>query len=399
MIGIKEQNFGLEFEFTGITRKEAADIIAQYFNSYADHQGGCYDKYEIEDNQNRYWTVVYDSSIIAQYGDDRSNPISHYKCELVTPICQYEDIKDIQGVLRALRCGGAKTGATCGIHIHIDGANHDARSIKNLVNIIASKEDVLEKAFNINPNRRVYCEKTDINFLEKINIIRNPNLSEIQDAWYNDRPTRSSNHYDSSRYRILNLHSYFGRNKTIEFRCFNSVNHAGKVKSYIQFCLAASAQAINQRSARYLPMDRTNDKYTFRTWLLRMQLIGDEYKTCRLHLLSNLEGTPDYKDREAAMERRRQMAQELAVRVEEARQESENPESFTIEQLPREVTNESGNQAMSLREQLDTFLESIDADETITLAERNQILSILNRAPANANQQPVVIQEQRRSRR
>ena len=55
-------------------------------------------------------------------------------------------------------------------------------------------------------------------------------------------------------------------------------------------CLVISAQALNQRCASRLKTYSTNEKYTFRTWLLRLGLIGDEFKTARLHLLEHLEG-------------------------------------------------------------------------------------------------------------
>lgn len=32
------------------------------------------------------------------------------------------------------------------------------------------------------------------------------------------------------------------------------------------------------------------EKYAFRCWMLRLGLIGDEFKTCRHHLLKNLTG-------------------------------------------------------------------------------------------------------------
>jgi len=51
-----------------------------------------------------------------------------------------------------------------------------------------------------------------------------------------------------------------------------------------------SHQAITQRAASSRKTESTNEKFTFRTWLLRLGLIGDEFKTARLHLLANLEG-------------------------------------------------------------------------------------------------------------
>ena len=40
MIGIKNQQFGVEIEFTGITRREAATALADYFHTAAVYMGG-----------------------------------------------------------------------------------------------------------------------------------------------------------------------------------------------------------------------------------------------------------------------------------------------------------------------------------------------------------------------
>ncbi len=63
------------------------------------------------------------------------------------------------------------------------------------------------------------------------------------------------------------------------------------MRANITLALAISAQAINQRSTQ---MKKTliseNPAFTFRTFLLRLGLIGDEYKNVRKHLLANLDG-------------------------------------------------------------------------------------------------------------
>ena len=104
------------------------------------------------------------------------------------------------------------------------------------------------------------------------------------------RQDGSHNHYDSTRYYALNLHAVFSKG-TLEWRCFESTLHAGKVRANITLALAISAQAINQRSTQ---MKKTpiseNPAFTFRTFLLRLGLIGEEYKNVRKHLLANLEG-------------------------------------------------------------------------------------------------------------
>jgi len=108
----------------------------------------------------------------------------------------------------------------------------------------------------------------------------------------------------------VNLHSVFQKG-TVEFRLFNStVEHAGKIKVYIQLCLAITAQALNQRCASRIKTQTTNEAYTFRTWLLRMGMIGPEFATARKHLLANLEGGIAWRDpAQAERQRERLLAQ------------------------------------------------------------------------------------------
>mgnify|MGYP000509021419 FL=1 len=64
-----------------------------------------------------------------------------YKTEMVSPICRYEDIETIQELVRKLREAGALANSSCGIHVHIDASPFDARTLRNITNIMAAKED------------------------------------------------------------------------------------------------------------------------------------------------------------------------------------------------------------------------------------------------------------------
>lgn len=46
---MKNQRFGIEIEMTGLTRKEASEIIALHFSSLSVHEGGGYDTYSVSD--------------------------------------------------------------------------------------------------------------------------------------------------------------------------------------------------------------------------------------------------------------------------------------------------------------------------------------------------------------
>jgi hypothetical protein len=280
---IQNQTFGFEFEFGGMTRIKAAHIIAEHFGTTRYTRGT---EAEAFDTQNRKWKVVYDSSVNAQGGE---------QCEMVTPILNYTDIEDLQEIIRKLRKAGAKVDQSCGIHIHVGADKHDAKSLKNLMNIFYSKQDMIYKACEVLPYRESkYTKKLSSALIYKIGNQKPKTLKEVGDIWYEGYGRRESK-YNSSRYHGLNLHNvWYGQ--TVEFRIFNSTTHAGKAKAYIQFCLAISAQAINSKSAQSKPTTSTNEKYTFRTWLLRLGLIGDEFKTARTHLLANLEGNTAWRN-------------------------------------------------------------------------------------------------------
>ena len=114
---------------------------------------------------------------------------------------------------------------------------------------------------------------------------------------------------------------------------FNSTLHAGEVKSYIQLCLAISHQALVQRGASRIKRQSENEKYTFRTWLLRLGLIGDEFKTARMHLLKNLEGNIAWRDPAQAEAQKARLAAKRQAELEaEEQQTAEEPTAEPDEQ-------------------------------------------------------------------
>ena len=140
---MKTQRFGIEIEMTGLTRSAAAKIIAGHFGTSAVHIGGGYDTYTVRDNDDRQWKLVSDASIRCE-SRNGENASKLYSVEFVSPICHYEDIETIQELVRKLRLGGAKVNSSCGIHVHVDASTHNAKTLRNIVNIMASKEDLLD---------------------------------------------------------------------------------------------------------------------------------------------------------------------------------------------------------------------------------------------------------------
>jgi hypothetical protein len=297
--------FGIEIETIGQTREVVAHAIQSVVGGEVRHVGTpfCYDPWKVTDRRGRAWQVMADASLSAS---------KNYQAEIVSPILHYEDIAELQEIVRAVRAAGGRTDSSCGIHIHCDGARFDARAVTNLVKIFHKQESLIERALGICPNRlNTFCKSIDPNFLERLEKDRPRTMEELNRAWYGYHCPQPQ-HYDRSRYHALNIHSLFFRG-TIEYRCFNGTLHAGKIKAYIQFVLALSAKALKAKSAnsKRREFNPATAKYDFRTFLLSLGLIGDEFKTARFHLLSLLEGSAAWKH--GRPERRNDQPSETAV--------------------------------------------------------------------------------------
>lgn len=281
--------FGIEIETVGQTRERVAHAIQQVVGGTVHHVGTpfCYDPWHVTDARGRTWKVMADASLSAA---------KHLQSEVVSPILDYEDLAELQQVVRAVRGAGAKVDSTCGIHVHVDAARFDAGALRNLVKIVNKQERLIEHALGISEARRArWCRGIDQAFLEKIEKQRPRNLEDMNRAWYgyhNAAPT----HYDSSRYHGVNLHNVWFRG-TVEYRWFDATLHAGKVKAYIQFVLALSAKAIRARasSSKRRDFNPNTARYDFRVFMLHLGLIGDEFKTARQHLMANLNGSAAWK--------------------------------------------------------------------------------------------------------
>ena len=286
--------FGIEIEFTGITREKAARVVAKFLEGEYIEGGTYYDVKKVKAPDGRIWEFVYDGSIRTQVSRNgrRVNANRDYSVEIVSPILTYrKDIDTLQELVRKIRKAGAFTNSSCGIHIHLDGSPHTPRSIRNFINIIASRNDLLYKALEIKNERMRYCKRMDNLLVEKINRKKPKTMREIEDIWYEGYNESRSRHYHNSRYHFLNLHSFFRRNRTVELRGFNSVLHAGKIRSFIVLSLAINNQALTQKSASSKKPQVENEKFAMRTYLNRIGLIGEEFANCRSHLTKPLSGS------------------------------------------------------------------------------------------------------------
>ena len=305
--GLKAQTFGVEVEGNNITRQKAAQVAAGFFgtNHYANtaHINGYY-TWSAWDQMGREWKFQRDVSI---HGPDDE------KCELVTPILRYEDLEMFLELLRQLRHAGMKScpARGCGVHIHVglkglDGQDHDARSLRNLANMMAGHEEQIGRAIWIDPGRvGHYCRTVNPDFLNRLNQERPKTMEGLKKIWYegNHATYGQTQHYNDSRYHMLNLHASFTKG-TVEFRLFQFDNphgdskggiHAGRMKAFIQLVLAMSNTAKLMRNAKAEPQQVENQKYAMYWWMRRLGLIGEEFETARTLLTRKLDGKTTFR--------------------------------------------------------------------------------------------------------
>lgn len=271
---LKSLRFGVEIETVGLGR----DAVAAAVHSVV---GGNVSYTDVYTTDGRCWKVVYDGSI-----GDRG-------AEIVTPILNYADIETLQDVVRAVRRAGAQVDESCGIHIHVDAAAFKAapKKLQRLVKLVHRQEDLIMAALEVSGSRKErYCRKMADDFADRIGRRAVSSLRTLNQAWYGSF-TPSASKYHSSRYHGLNLHAvwYLG---TVEFRYFNGTLHAGRIKAYVQFCLAVCAKALTMAGAFHgdHAYNAETGKYDMRIFLLRLGLRGAEFETCRRHMLAHLKG-------------------------------------------------------------------------------------------------------------
>lgn len=291
MVDLKDVSVGVEIETINATRHTVAQAIQSVVGGEVVHIGtpSCYDPYRITDRNNRIWTVVADSSL--------TNAPAHLRAEIVSPILTYDDIPELQEVVRAIRKCGAKTDERTGIHVHISHPDITPKALANLAKMIYKQQDIIYAALGVNQHRMErYCKPVDPEFIKRITNNPPSSFRQLNTKWYGhyvEHPQR----YDSSRYSILNLNGYFLRG-AVELRAYSGSLHAGKVRAALIFSMALLARAMNANgtSAKKREYDPASGKYDMRVFMISaLKLNGDTYKNVRSHLLENLSGDSAWK--------------------------------------------------------------------------------------------------------
>lgn len=158
--------------------------------------------------------------------------------------------------------------------------DHDGRSLKNLVNMIHSRSVLLSKAVGRLGQFKVSEElvtsldgqtpQTVEDFLQILEAAGEGALQGLS--------------FESGKIGFI----------------FPQTIEPEKIHTYMKLAELMAKMARSQHRVQAAKCKDTNEKYTFRVWLMRLGMMGDEYKTARRILLKNLKGHAAYRTKSQA---------------------------------------------------------------------------------------------------
>ena len=316
--------FGVEIEFTGITRKNSAlivcDVLQKVFPDdevYAEKEyekaNDIYKIYrEVEGIKTLYFSVVHDGSVapyrLSEDGYSLCSGKNVFKCELTTKKMSLKEIDLLTAVIDALKVGSKElnqrmlVGDTTSIHVHVNGAELSLQAIKN--NNVYSKQMLLYYATGQSPDsfRYQYMQMLPEAFVSKLKAVKS--MVELRDCFYKSMIGQHANpsleinkKYTKARYRLLSLcplWDYRGY-KSIELRLFKATTESSVIVSYILFVLKLVAYCSLIRKSTYRDLNAIDseyysEKYRMHCFLNKIGCSGSKYKDVRSTFLENLEG-------------------------------------------------------------------------------------------------------------
>lgn len=215
-------------------RKELVKILSQHLGLKAKYMGVPSFAYEIGE-----FTVTREGTIINKAGDEMNLD------EILSPSSEEENFHIEE------------------INIVIPLEGHSVSSLKTLMNMIFSKQHLIKNSFNFEENL------IEEEIIEKLNTCQS--IEEFR--------------------RNLISENIKMDNENISFILTTDLSRAASL-----FFGLLNEKSKVLRYASPKPTITDNEKYAFRTWLMRLGMVGNEYKETRKELLENLSGNSAFRN-------------------------------------------------------------------------------------------------------
>lgn len=196
------RKFGIEIEAYNCTREKLAselravgiDVAVEGYNH----------------TTRNHWKLVTDASLTG-----------NNTFELVSPVLEGEaGLKELEKVCWVLEFCDVKVNDSCGLHIHMDAADFDLQTWKNLALSYKHLERVIDSFMPQSRRQNYYCK--GLSSISAIDIQAAQSINDLQAAFGNNR------------YRKVNLEAY-ARHRTVEFRQHSGTTNFTKMENWIRF--------------------------------------------------------------------------------------------------------------------------------------------------------------------
>lgn len=154
---------------------------------------------------------------------------------------------------------------------------HTGTSLRNIVNMLASKERLIMKSFNLEE------ALVDDAFAEELSEKEITDTESFKKAFLEARPERCPGLAFDFEEGLITF--------ALEAEAFTP--EQAKAWSDLVGCLNVYAKTL--KHASFKPSSDENPKFTFRVWLTRLGLNGEGYKGTRKTLLAPLEGNSAFR--------------------------------------------------------------------------------------------------------
>jgi hypothetical protein len=155
------------------------------------------------------------------------------------------------------------------ISIPMDG--HTGSSLRNIVNMLYSKQVHLKKAFGLE------ADIIQKEFVETLNTAQIETIEQFCEILKTAGREKCGIDFDFD-------------NKVITFKFGIGIEDFEKVDALTKLAALICKSAKELKYASFKPSADDNIKFTMRTWLIRLGFVGCEYKAARKAILKNLEG-------------------------------------------------------------------------------------------------------------
>lgn len=181
-------------------------------------------------------------------------------------------------------------------------AGHSGRSIKNLLNLLYSRGKLISKAtagsFGVTEALAEKLRATpDVYGIDKV-------MELIREFEAENGPSIIGLSFEGDR---------------LIFNGFPPTPDPEEIQAYMQLAALMNNQSIEQNRIQGKLVDDSNEKYSMRTWLIRIGMKGDEYKRTRSLLMGRLSGHTAFRT-DADAERWRERERERRHRLKEQKE-------------------------------------------------------------------------------